>query len=385
MPVVDYTRSRATTRARKAARYVRLYGIRRTLSKIEGQYHMSGRRSPVTRSTNAAAHVGLIGCGNFAYTTIAHYLERNVGAVVRGTMDIVGERAESLARRYGGQYATTDAERLLSDPQIDLVYVASNHASHADYAIRALEQGKAVHIEKPHVVDHEQLERLHAAMLQSQGRVRLGFNRPVSALAERLRELVSVHTGPITASWFVVGYRLPSDHWYNDPREGGRVVGNVCHWTDFAYHLVDADRRHPIEVHPVQSADDVMVCLVFGDGSSTSITFAASGDIFEGVRETLGLQRGDLVARLTDFQYMRVDVGDWTRRFTTRRRDHGHESAMMLSYAMSARGGGAAGETARYVWETGDLFLKVRDALATGERVIVTGSPKLGGDSAVPE
>src|SRR5215216_2853311 len=101
MPVVDYTRSTPAIRARKAARYLRLYGLSRTLAKIEGQYHMRGRTSPRRRAPDAGAHVGIIGCGNFAFTTIAYYLERNAGAVVRGTMDVRVERAESLARRYG--------------------------------------------------------------------------------------------------------------------------------------------------------------------------------------------------------------------------------------------------------------------------------------------
>jgi predicted dehydrogenase len=378
MPVVDYTKSRPALRARKAARYVRLYGPATTLSKIEGQYHMRGRVSPRRRSRDERAHVGIIGCGNFAYTTIAYHLERHAGGVIRGAMDIVERRAESLASRYGGHYATTDAARVLSDPAIDLIYVASNHASHADYAVRALDAGKSVHIEKPHVIDHHQLSRLCDAMARSSGRVRLGFNRPVSPFGRELEALVSRQAGPSSSSWFVVGYRLPPEHWYNDPGEGGRVLGNLCHWTDFVYRLVPAEQRHPIEIRPIRhDTDAIAVAFGFGDGSSATITFATSGEAFEGVREHLSMQRGEVSVELRDFQELRTHVGAARSRHVARWRQHGHEVAVIASYRMSARGGGAPlGETARYVWETGDLFLKTKDAVESDRRLVVEPAPR---------
>jgi predicted dehydrogenase len=377
VPVVDYTRSGLLLRVRKVARYLRLYGPSRTLVKVEAQYHMRGRRLPRPRpAPDPRAHVGIIGCGNFAFSTIAHVLERRAGREIRGTMDIAPQRAESLAARYGAHYATADAERVIADPAIDLVYIASNHASHADYAVRALDAGKSVHIEKPHAVSEAQLVALREAMARSRGRVRLGFNRPVSPLARELSELVTGQPGPINASWFVVGYRLPPGHWYLDPSEGGRVLGNLCHWTDFAYHLIPPQSRYPIEIRPVRNDEDVVVALRFGDGSTVTIAFAASGDAFEGVREHLGLQRGDLLAELADFKELRTSVGARRRRRVLRRRDHGHDEAVMRSYRMSDRAGAAPlGESAAYVWQTGELALRTKEALDTDARVVIAPPP----------
>src|SRR5918997_3804827 len=109
MPVVDYTKSRPALRARKAARYVRLYGPATTLSKVEGQYHMRGRVSPRRRSRDERAHVGIIGCGNFAYTTIAYHLERHAGGVIRGAMDIVERRGGGVGGGVGGPHPPPEA------------------------------------------------------------------------------------------------------------------------------------------------------------------------------------------------------------------------------------------------------------------------------------
>ena len=61
-------------------------------------------------------------------------------------------------QRYRADYYTTNADDVINDPHIDLIYIVSNHASHAEYAIAAIKQGKAVHIEKPHVVNEDQLD-----------------------------------------------------------------------------------------------------------------------------------------------------------------------------------------------------------------------------------
>ena len=379
---MDYTRAPLTFRARKAARYVRLYGPRRTLIKIRGQYHMR-TRGPARRTLpppgRPDAHVGLIGCGNFAFSHIAYFLDRNVGPVIRGAMDVEGARAESIARRFHMHYATDDADRVIADPDIDLIYIASNHASHADYAIAALSAGKSVHIEKPHVVDDDQLVRLCRAMEASSGRVRLGFNRPDSRLGVEVRRLLSNQWGPVMLNWFVAGHEIPPDHWYYRPEEGGRILGNLCHWTDFSLRMIDAEHRFPVEVRPARAEEpdsDIAVSYIFGDGSIAAITFSAKGHAFEGVRERLALHRGELLLALDDFKDLRADIRERRHRIRLPFRDHGHEAAIMRSYAMSVRGGTpvpASGVDLSYAWETAQLFLRTREALEKDRAQTVRG------------
>ena len=180
---MDYTTQSLAFKIKKTLRYIRLYGVRRTLVKIKGQYHMKKRYKTLpklSRDERAGGHVGLIGCGNFPFAVVAYYLRKNYGRTIRGAMDIDIHRAASLYEAYRVAYYTDQGSTIINDPQIDLVYVASNHASHAEYAIKALEQGKCVHIEKPHVVTHDQLVRLCKAMRESKGKVALGFVRPRS-------------------------------------------------------------------------------------------------------------------------------------------------------------------------------------------------------------
>jgi predicted dehydrogenase len=375
---MDYTTQRIGLKLRKAARYVRLYGPSRTWIKIRGQYHMKRSYSALPKVPDpppSGGHVGILGCGNFAYSNIAYYLKKHHGNVIRAAMDIEPARAASLYETYGLRYYSDDPQRVLEDSEIDLIFVASNHATHAEYAIEALRRGKSVHIEKPHVVSADQLQRLVRAMSTSSGRVALGFNRPASRFGEMIKRHLDTQTGPAMFNWFLAGHELPEDHWYWRPEEGGRVLGNLCHWTDFIYWMSDERKRYPITIRPTRwekSDCDIAVNYVFGDGTIAALTFSAKGHTFEGVRETFSAHRGNVLVSLEDFQRVTVECVERKHKLRSLFRDHGHERRIRDSYALvRPLDRRAAGCSTRYVWETAELFLKTREALDAGREVTV--------------
>lgn len=374
---MDYTKTGLIFKIRKALRYVRLYGPSRTIVKIKGQYHMNRTFDSLPACDFDAdhdGHVGLLGCGNYAYSNIAYYLEKNYGKVIRGVMDKNIQRAASLCTEYGAAWYTDDEMRVIDDPQIDTIYIASNHATHAEYAILALKADKNVHIEKPHVVSFDQLERLMAAAKQSKGRVlSIGYNRPWSTIGREIKKHISQEEGAAMINWFVAGHELDPDHWYFKPEEGGRILGNLCHWTDFTYNMIDAGSRYPIEIIPARSEKsdcDIAVSYVFGDGSIAAITFSAKGHTFEGVREKLAMHRGNVLISMDDFQNLTVEVIEKKIRTKPLFRDHGHERSIVSSYDV-AKDRLATGQDLDYVFETAELFLATRRALESNEKVVL--------------
>lgn len=364
---MDYTHHPLAYKLRKALRYTRLYGPQRTWNKVKSQYRMNRRPADLPAQPSPprqGGHVGILGCGNFAYSNIAYYLRRNYGNVVRGAMDLDLSHAAALYADFGARYYTDDAERVLADPEIDLVYIASNHASHAPYAVAALNAGKAVHVEKPHCVDEPQLRELCRAMNDSGRPVSLGFNRPHSAFGRHIRRHLAAESGAAMMSWFIAGHAIDPDHWYFHEREGGRVLGNLCHWTDFVYQMVAPEDRFPIVITPTRSQRsdcDIAVTYLFGDGTIAAITFSAKGHTFEGVRERFAAHRGNTLIALDDFHSLQVEVNEVKKVRKPAFRDHGHERRIKSSYEMVRPG--SAGEPVDYVWETGLLFLKTKQAL----------------------
>lgn len=372
---MDYTSAPLLFRIRKALRYVGLYGIRRTLVKARGQYHMQRTYEKLPANNvrqSAKAHVGLIGCGNYGFSVIGYYLHKNYGGVIRGCMDVDVNKAASLFEEFKACYYTTDADQIIADPAIRLVFISSNHASHAEYAIKALQAGKDVHIEKPHVVTDDQLTRLCAALQASSGRiVSIGFNRPRSPFGDRIREALARESGELMQNWFIAGHEIAPDHWYFREEEGGRVLGNLCHWTDLTYQMMPAERRFPIRITPTRSAKsdcDIAVTYVFGDGSIGAITFSAKGHAFEGVKERYAAHRGNTLIAMDDFNRLVVDVGPQKSVTSLRGRDHGHERSVTNSYSIAADSH-AQGCDVAYVWEAGQLFLRTKEALESSQAI----------------
>jgi len=374
----DYTKRPLSFKIKKALRYTRLYGIRRTLSIVRGQYNMKRTYAtpPAIRSTPSSdKHVGVIGCGIFGFGVIGYFMSKNHGKVIRGVLDNNVDRAASFFQRYSLDYYTTDPEKLLGDPAIDLVYIASNHNSHTDYAVRALENGKAVHIEKPHVVTEEQLRRLCSTMRRTGGKVRLGFNRPRSPLGRLIKDKLHAQTGTAMLNWSVAGAPLPPDHWYYNPEEGGRVVGNLCHYTDFIFQTAPPEKRFPIVIQPVKydrPDENIAVTYLFGDGSIGAITFSTKGEPFEGDKERFSAHRGDCLIAMDDFNRLVIEQGSSKRIVQPFFRDHGHDANMRESYAMvRPKSDPGPGADVSYVWETGLVMLKTKEALDKGQVVTI--------------
>lgn len=70
------------------------------------------------------------------------------------------DRAKAFADQWGYQKAYGSYEEMLMDPEVELVYVATPHSHHFQYAKMCLEYGKHVLVEKAFTVNAKQAEEL---------------------------------------------------------------------------------------------------------------------------------------------------------------------------------------------------------------------------------
>ena len=94
---------------------------------------------------NKPIGIGIIGCGGIG-AEHAKALAQVDGARMVACCET---RADEYRRTYGASYATTDSDKLIHDPDVDVVYVLTQHDSHADLCIRSAQAGKHVLVEKP--------------------------------------------------------------------------------------------------------------------------------------------------------------------------------------------------------------------------------------------
>lgn len=332
-----------TGKVRKVVRYTGIYGWRRTLFKIMGRTRTGKPSWLARRLGRSAPDVALVGCGQFAYATIGYVLLTERGRCIKSCYDVDGTAASTLA--HGLSVVTTAAEpdEIMRDPDVRVVYVASNHASHSDYAIRAMAAGKAVYIEKPVSVTRDQLGRLARARRQSSATIYAGYNRPFSRAIRELGQFGLDPDQPLTLSCFILGHQLAADHWYRKPDEGSRICGNAGHWIDLAVHMLSWGRLPDRWMIDLTWADDaerdenLVINLTSERNDLINLALSARTEPFEGVSESINVQWGTLIARIDDFRSMTIWRGETLKRFRFSPKDVGHAKAILQPFRKPSR------------------------------------------------
>ena len=103
------------------------------------------------KKKNLVLKVAIIGCGGIANGKHMPSLAKLSNIQMTAFCDIVQEKAEEAAKKYGTSDAKvyTDYKLLLKDKTIDVVHVCTPNKSHADITVDSLEAGKHVMCEKP--------------------------------------------------------------------------------------------------------------------------------------------------------------------------------------------------------------------------------------------
>ena len=92
---------------------------------------------------------GILGCGAVTEVKSGPAFDKVEGSKLVAVMRRDGEKAKDYARRHGVPKWYDDADKLINDPDVNAVYVATPPDCHAEYTIRAAQAGKPVYVEKP--------------------------------------------------------------------------------------------------------------------------------------------------------------------------------------------------------------------------------------------
>ncbi len=94
-------------------------------------------------------HWGFIGCGSVTEKKSGPAFNKVEGSKVVAVMRRNADKANDYAARHGINTWYTDAQKLINDPNVNAIYVATPPSTHAEYAIAAMRAGKPVYVEKP--------------------------------------------------------------------------------------------------------------------------------------------------------------------------------------------------------------------------------------------
>ena len=121
--------------------------------------------------------VGIIGCGGIANGKHLPALSKAKDAEVAAFCDLIPERAQEAAKKYGTPDARcyTDYRELLEDKSLDTIHVCTPNRSHSEIAVAALEAGKHVLCEKPMAINYAEAMKMVAASKKSGRLLTIGY------------------------------------------------------------------------------------------------------------------------------------------------------------------------------------------------------------------
>ncbi len=179
----------------------------------------------------------VVGCGQICD---AHVLEaRRAGARVVGVCDTTPAMAEQASVRLAVPAAFTDLATALAESAPEVVHVTTPPATHLPVALRALEHGAHVYVEKPLTLDGREAAALAEAARRRGRLVCPGHNLVLDPAVSRLRALVAAgELGEVVHAEAVMGYDLSGpfgalamsdpDHWVHR-LPGGLAHNNLSH------------------------------------------------------------------------------------------------------------------------------------------------------------
>jgi predicted dehydrogenase len=120
---------------------------------------------------------GIIGCGDVTEKKSGPAFNKVPNSRLVAVMRRDAEKAADYAQRHDVGKWYSDANALMSDPEINSVYIATPPAYHKNYAIEALKRGLNVYVEKPVTLNKAEAEEIAAALKLSSAKLTVAHYR----------------------------------------------------------------------------------------------------------------------------------------------------------------------------------------------------------------
>ncbi len=229
----------------------------------------------------AAIGIGCIGAGSYAQGNLLPNIpQKDCSITCRGVLANTGTTSKRVAERFGFEFCTDKEEDIFGHNDINTLFIATHHNSHAGYVAKGLQAGKHVFVEKPLCLNKEELAEIVDLYHRANGvQLMVGFNRRFSSLSVAMKERVG--SGPMSMLYRVNAGLIPGDSWMQDVEiGGGRIIGEACHFIDYLTWL---NGSLPVKVYATalpdagSHNDTVNIHLSFANGSTGVVAYYANG------------------------------------------------------------------------------------------------------------
>ena len=185
---------------------------------------------------------GIIGCGDVCERKSGPALYKTNGSALVAVMRRDATKAEDYARRHCVSRWYVDADRLIADPDVDAVYIATPPSTHAAYAIAAMRAGKPVYVEKPMASSFSECVEMNRVSTETGVPLLVAYYRRRLPYFLKVKELLeNGEIGDVIAisiRYHAPAYPQDGDP-YNKPWRVQPAIAGAGYFYDMACHTLD--------------------------------------------------------------------------------------------------------------------------------------------------
>ncbi len=190
--------------------------------------------------------IGIIGCGGIANNKHMPSLSQIPNVKMVAFCDIVKEKAEDAAKKYGTADAAvyTDYKELLADKSIEAVHVLTPNKEHSFITIDALHSGKHVMCEKPMAKTAEEARAMVRAAKETGKKLTIGYQHRQKTQSQYAKEYIETGAlGEIYYANCLATRRRGTPNWgvflNEEEQGGGPIIDIATHSLDLTLYLMN--------------------------------------------------------------------------------------------------------------------------------------------------
>ncbi|MBT4498808.1 MAG: Gfo/Idh/MocA family oxidoreductase [Gemmatimonadetes bacterium] len=259
---------------------------------------MTSASADKLRFTKDFLTVAQVGCGAFAAGQDLPNFQKHPHTRVKWCCDTDEQQARSLAKAFDIPCVTADLNDVVSDPEVDLIKIATSHEAHLPIVEAAAANGKHIFCEKPMALEEKEAFAIISAVRRGGVKLCVDLNRRMAPSLHALRQNWQQHlVAPRHQPWRYVEIERElfpeeeqtqfliriQDESYSyrlihlDPQHGGGLlIGESVHWFDLACWFFAP--QIPVEIQAWGSARfSHGAHVTFSSGDTATLIFNCGG------------------------------------------------------------------------------------------------------------
>ena len=183
---------------------------------------------------------GIIGCGDVTEKKSGPAFQKADNSELVAVMRRNGKLAEDYAKRHNVPKWYSDAGKLINDPEVNAIYIATPPDSHLKYVLDVAEAGKPVYVEKPMALSYSECQKMIKACEDAKVPLFVAYYRRALPYFLEIKSLLDGGAIGKILSVNISYYARPSEkdkdeaNWRINPEIAG--CGYFC---DLASHMFD--------------------------------------------------------------------------------------------------------------------------------------------------